>query len=71
MFNKFHRQFFSLKTEPTPFKKPTIRSCNMIGLALAMTFAVAFANPIENGGNNSPILLSGGLFITSAKGLGG
>ena len=29
----------------------------MIGLALAMTFAVAYANPIENGGKNLPILL--------------
>ena len=50
MFNKFLRQLFSLKTEATPFKKPTMRSCNIIGLALAMNFALAHANPIENKG---------------------
>ena len=47
MFNKFLRQLFSLKTELSSFKKPTMRSCNIIGLALAMTFALAYANPIE------------------------
>ena len=84
MFKKFLRQLFSLKTEASPFKKPTMRSCYIIGLVLAMNFALAYANPnenkdifeapLENRGRYLYIIVSWLMdhpYITSAKGLGG